>query len=448
MINYHKIMSVRLKRKIETVLENYYTKAPEKILLIDGARQTGKSFIIRETARRYFLNYIEINLFEDRHGAGIFAGADTVDKFDMAVSLFAGKLDNATRENTIVFLDEIQEYPELLPLLKFINMKGKYRYIGSGSALGVELSKTSSIPMGSIMIERLYPLDFEEFLWAEGVSEDIISHIRKCHEKEESPEENVHEVMMRYLRSYLITGGLPEAVRLHVEGHTVAEIRSLQSEIRSFYASDCAKYDSNHRLQIMRVYNLLPSFMEQKKKRVVYKEINPRSARSDKYMEEFDYLTSAGVALAVQAVTNPVFPLLESTSKNLIKLYLNDVGLLSAILFGLNVNAVSGDIKSINLGALYETFVAMELSAHKHPLFYYDNRSKGEVDFLVNDYDSLSVLPVEVKSGRDYQIHSSISNMLKDDAYGIRKGIVLSNSPEVRRKGGVLYLPVYDVMFI
>ena len=447
-IQYHEIMSIRLKRKIETVLENYYANDPGKILLVDGARQTGKSFIIRETAGKHFQNFVEINLFEDKHGARIFADVDTVDKFNMAVSLASGPLSKADKENTIIFLDEIQEYPDLLPLLKFINMKGKYRYIGSGSALGVELSKTSSIPMGSIMIERLYPLDFEEFLWAMGVSVDVISFLRKCYEEEKSVDVNVHETVMRHLRTFLITGGLPEVVRSYAEGMDIVSMRALQSEIRGFYASDCAKYDSEHRLQIMRVYNLLPSFMEQKKKRVVYKDINPRSARSDKYMEEFDYLAAAGVALCVHAVSNPVFPLLESASKNLLKLYLNDVGLLSAVLFGTNINAVSGDVRSVNLGALYETFAAMELSAHKHPLFYYDNRAKGEVDFLINDYNSLSVLPVEVKSGRDYQIHSSISNMVRDDAYGIKRGIVLSSAPEVSGKGNIVYLPVYDLMFL
>ena len=447
-MQYHEIMSIRLKRKIETVLEDYYMNDPGKIMLVDGARQTGKSFIIRETASRYFKNFVEINLFEDRHGTRIFADVDTVEKFDIAISLVSSPLTMAGKENTMIFLDEIQEYPNLLPLLKFINMKGKYRYIGSGSALGVELSRTSSIPMGSIKIERLYPLDFEEFLWANGVSEDIISFLRKCHEEESCVDSNVHEAIMKQLRMYLVIGGLPEVVRSYIEGMDITSIRALQSEIRGFYASDCAKYDSEHRLQIMRVNNLLPSFMEQKKKRVIYKNINSKSARSDRYMEEFDYLTASGVALGVHAVSNPVFPLLESSSKNLIKLYLNDVGLLSAVLFGTNVNAVSGDVRSINLGSLYETFAAMELSAHKHPLFYYDNRAKGEVDFLINDYDNLSVLPIEVKSGRDYQIHSSISNMTREDAYGIGRAVVLSSDPNVSRKGKIIYLPVYDLMFL
>ena len=441
-------MGIRLRRKIEPSLESYYANNPGKIMLVDGARQCGKSFIIRETARNYFKNYIEVNLFEDKHGPQVFADVDTVAGFDMAISLIAGNIPESENEDTLIFLDEIQEYPKLLPLLKFINHKSKRRYIGSGSALGVELARTSSIPMGSITIEKLYPMDFEEFLWAQGVGEDVIAYLKECYENDKSVSLNIHEAIMRHLRMYLIIGGLPEAVKEYAEGTGIVAIRSLQAEIRGFYASDCAKYDSIHRLQIMRVYNMLPSFMEQRKKRVVFKKVDPKSARSDKYMEEFDYLIASGVAIGVPAVSNPVFPLLESAAKNLIKLYLNDVGLLSSVLFGSNITAVQCDVRSINLGALYETLVAMELSAHGHSLFYYDNRAKGEVDFLINDYERLSILPVEVKSGRDYQIHSSLSNMMVDASNGITCGIVLSNSPVIKRKGKIIYLPIYDVMFL
>ena len=436
-----------LKRKIEKILEDYYANDPGKILLVDGARQTGKSFIIRQTASQRFRNYIEVNLFEDRLGAGIFAGVDTVEKFNIAVSLAAGNIGDATKENTIVFLDEIQEYPQLLPLLKFINQEGRYRYIGSGSALGVELARTSSIPMGSIDVVRLHPLDFEEYLWANGVGEDVISYLRKCFYGDMVVNENIHMTIMRHFRMYLAVGGLPEAVVMHVDGASITQIRTVHAQIRGFYGADCAKYDSEHRLQIMRIYSMLPSFMEQRKKRVVYKKIDPRSARSDRYADEFDYLIASGVALGVQAVTNPVFPLDASVTKNLIKLYLNDVGLLSSVLFGPNLKAIMDDAKSINLGSLYETAVAMELSAHGHTLFYYDNRSKGEVDFLLNDYDTLSILPVEVKSGRDYQIHSSLTNMLNDGQCASR-AVVLSNSHKYSRRDGVAYMPVYNVMFI
>ena len=230
------------------------------------------------------------------------------------------------------------------------------------------------------------------------------------------------------------SSGLPEAVRLHFEGSSIDTVRKLHTEILAFYAADC-----------MRIYRMLPSFMEQKKKRIVYKKIDPKSARADRYADEFDYLSACGVALPALAVSNPVFPLLESATKNLLKLYLNDVGLLSSQFFADNVRPVLEDVPSVNLGSLYETFVAMELSAHSHPLFYYDNREKGEVDFLINDYDNLCILPIEVKSGRDWQIHSSLTRMVTE---GARKGIVLCNSNKARHREGITYLPVYMAAFL
>lgn len=166
------------------------------------------------------------------------------------------------------------------------------------------------------------------------------------------------------------------------------------------------------------------------------------------YQNEFDYLISSGIALGVQAISKPVFPLIQSSSKNLMKLYLNDVGLLSAILYGNNITAILNDEKSINLGSVYESVVASELSAHGHRLFYYDRRGKGEVDFLIDDYETLSVLPIEVKSGKDYAVHSALNTFLKEEAYPVKKAIVLSNEREITKKGSITYLPIYFVMFL
>ena len=195
--------------------------------------------------------------------------------------------------------------------------------------------------------------------------------------------------------------------------------------------------------------SLIPSNMENKKKRVVVKEIEGKGRRqSSQYLDEYEYLISSGIALNVQAVSEPAFPFTQSVTKNLVKFYLNDPGLLSSVLYGDNIRAVLDDDRSINLGALYETVVACELKAHGHELFYYDNRSRGEVDFLINDYDNLTALPLEIKSGRDYKIHSAISNLVSNGGYRIKKGIVFSNSREIREEKGILYLPIYFIMFL
>lgn len=247
---------------------------------------------------------------------------------------------------------------------------------------GIALAKASSIPIGSIETEHMYPLDFEEFLWANGFNEFSIQGIRN---------------------RFLSKAGLDEPMHAKM--------------------------------------------MENKKKRIVANKIeSKKAARLSNYQDEFECLTNAGVALEVSAITDVKFPLIESSTKNLLKLYLNDVGILTGVLYGSNISAVLNDVPSINLGAVYETVVAQELKAHGKKLFYYDNRHKGEVDFLIDDFDSLSVVPIEVKSGRDYRIHSAIDNLLKTNENA--KGIVLSNSSKVVQKGSVLYLPIYFVMFL
>ena len=187
--------------------------------------------------------------------------------------------------------------------------------------------------------------------------------------------------------------------------------------------------------------------MENKKKRVVAQSIeNKRGKTFADYHDEFEYLISAGIALNVQAISNPTFPFIESTGKNLLKLYMNDVGILTGILYGTNIRAVLGDERSINQGSVYETVVASELIAHGYNLFYYDNRRKGEVDYLIDDYESLSTVPIEVKSGKDYTIHSALNTFVSNEEYHIRKAYVLSNERQVTTNGNITYLPIYYVM--
>ena len=352
------------------------------------------------------------------------------------------------KENTLVFIDEIQAYPYLLTLLKFLSQDGKFTYIASGSLLGVALFQTTSIPMGSIRKVRMFPLDFEEFLYAHGMNEIVISALRMKFLKQESLDESMHTQLMDMFRKYLLVGGLPDAVNIYLDTHNIQKVREIQNEIHTYYAVDASKYDEENKLKIRRVYELIPSNMENKKKRIVAQQIEDKKGKTfNDYQDEFEYLISAGIALNVQAVSNPKFPLTESMGKNLLKLYLNDVGILSGILYGNNIRAILDDVRSINLGSVYESVVASELIAHGHKLFYYDNRSKGEVDYLIDDYASLSVVPVEVKSGKDYTVHSALNSFAGNDEYNVQKAFVLSNERIISHKGKITYLPVYFVMF-
>ena len=436
-----------LYRKIESLIEEHLESDSPKVLLIDGARQVGKTYIIRHVGKKLFENFIEINMVEDLLGDGLFSKTKTVEDFYLQVSMLHGS-KMREKENTLIFVDEIQAYPHLLTLLKFLVQDNKFTYIASGSLLGVTLSQTTSIPMGSIRKVRMFPLDFEEFLYANGMNELVISSMRKKYERLEALEESMHNKMMELFRKFLLVGGLPDAVNSYLEEKNIQSVREIQSEIRDYYAADASKYDEEKKLKIRRIYDLIPSNMENKKKRIVAQNIeNKRGKTFNDYQDEFEYLISAGIALSVQAISTPVFPLIESTGKNLLKLYLNDVGILTEILYGNNIRAILDDTRSINMGAVYETVVASELIAHGHKLFYYDNRSKGEVDYLIDDYDSLSAVPIEVKSGKDYTVHSALNAFVRNEDYHIQKAFVVSNEREVMQKGKIIYIPIYYIMF-
>lgn len=436
-----------LYRKIAATIAEHFKSKSNKILLIDGARQVGKTFIIRHVTQQIFPNCIELNMVEDSIGPRLFSNVSSVEDFYLQVSMVAGD-KMGTKEETLIFIDEIQAYPQLLTLLKFLREDNRFHYVASGSLLGVTLSQTTSIPMGSIRKIRMYPLDFEEFLIANGFNTFAIDSLRKKFEQRESLDESMHARMMDLFRKYLLVGGLPDAVNSYLESKNILSIREIQSEIHDYYATDASKYDDEKKLRIRRIYDMIPSNMENKKKRVIAQHIeNVRGKRFSDYEDEFEYLISAGVALNVQAISNPVFPLKESSEKNLLKLYLNDVGILSGILYGTNIRAILDDQRSVNLGSVYESVVASELIAHGYKLYYYDNRHKGEVDYLIDDYDSLSVVPIEIKSGKDYTVHSALNHFVSNDEYQIKQAYVLSNAREILQKGKITYLPIYYIMF-
>ena len=439
-----------LYRKITKRIEEYLSSDSNRMLLIEGARQIGKSYIINHVGSKMFANYIEINMEKDKLGDRIFAEAKTTNDFYMALSIFAGD-KMKEKSNTLVFIDEIQAYDHLLTLVKFLMEENRFTYIASGSQLGVTLKNTQSLPIGSLDIEHMYPLDFEEFLYANGVGQMAVESMRESFKNRESLQETIHQKIIDLFKKYLLVGGLPKAVKTFVQTHNVAEFRSVQNEAHQLYGVDASKYEeeNNKKLKIRRIYDMIPSSLENKKKRIVIKDIENKDwKRSDDYLEEFDYLICSGVALEVKAISTPTYPLIENSGKNLLKFYLNDVGILSGIYYKNNIKAIMTDVKSINLGAVYETVVAQELKAHGFALHYYDNKKIGEVDFIIDDVDNLSNIPIEVKSGKDYKIHSALDKFLSNKDYNIKKAYVFSNEPKVYTENNITYLPIYYVMFL
>ena len=439
-----------LYRKIASKIESFLKSEKKRMLVVSGARQVGKSYIIREVGMRLYSNFIEVNMEEDKQSNRLFENARTVEDFMIALSTIAGaKMKDS--EKTLVFIDEIQAYSHLLTLAKFLVEDGRFTYIASGSQLGIALKTTQSIPIGSIELLSMYPLDFEEFLIANGVGELLINEMRRKFEAKEALNESLHMKVMDYFRKYLLVGGMPSAVNTYLSEHNMVSVRNIHRDISLLYKNDAAKYESEslRKLKIQRIYDMVPSNLEKVKKRIVAKDIElKKGKRMADYQDEFEYLISSGITLEVQAISKPSYPLVENSGKNLLKLYMSDIGLLTGILYHNDVLPIMNDKCGVNLGSVYENVVAQELKAHGFKLYYYDNKKNGEVDFLIDSVDLMSVLPIEVKSGKDYYIHTALNNLLKVDEYKITNGIVFSNEEKVYNNGNVIYMPIYYVMFL
>lgn len=439
-----------LKRKIRPFIYDHLAHRNNKILIIDGARQIGKSYIIRDVAKSLFPNYIEIDFVKDKTGPRVFETATTTDEFYFRLSTIAGDKMGGSKDDTIIFLDEIQAYPHLLTLLRFFRNDARYTFIASGSLLGVALANTPSVPAGDVLIKHMYQLDFEEFLWANGFSEGALEELEYKFRCRESLDEALHAKMLDLFKKYLLVGGLPDAVTEFLKSRNMVAVRAIHDSIHMLYGADASQYDAERKLKITRIYNMIPSLMANKKKRIVYKDIEDKhDKRSDDYKDEFDYLTGSGIALDVKAISSPTFPLKESESKNLLKFYMNDVGLLTNELYKYNIDAVMNDRLSVNLGSVYESVVASELKSHGiKQLFYYDNKAHGEVEFILDDYDNTAIMPVEVKSGKDYTVHRALNTFLSNPDYRVKQAYVLSNARDIKQNGFITYAPIYFITFI
>lgn len=437
-----------LYRKIGEFISSHLQTPDGKILLIDGARQIGKSYIIRHIGQKKFKNYIELNMEEDKLGDRLFADVRTVRDFYLTLSInFGDKMGD--KHDTLVFIDEIQAYDHLFTLLKFLREDGRFTYIASGSRLGIALKQTSSLPLGSILVKHMYPLDFEEFLIANGVGQLLLDSLYKNFSDRKAMPLAIHNKLMSLFRQYLLSGGLPDAVNNFLGQNNIRTTREAQEAVYLNYGIDAAKYEqqATRRLNIRRIYEMIPSNLEKTKKRIIAKEIEGKTGkRMSNYAEEFEYIIASGIALEVKAISTPTFPLIQNSGKNLLKLYMNDVGILTSIYYHNNPKAVLDDVPSINLGSVYETVVAQELKAHGYSLYYYDNKQNGEVDFLIDDTEHLSVMPIEVKSGKDYKKHSALDKFVSNKRYNVHQAFVLSNEQTVNTQDGITYMPVYYIM--
>ena len=430
-----------LKRKIDSYLEQFY-KRTNKALLVTGARQTGKSFSIRQYGTTHYENFVEINFIEQPDAVEILKGAKSSQDILVRLSLLTST--PLVAGNTLVFFDEVQECPEIVTAIKFLVDEGSYRYILSGSLLGVELQDLRSEPVGYMDVKDMYPLDLEEFFMAMGVSRQVRDNLQKAFEKQQPVDEFVHKKIMELFRLYLIVGGMPAAVQKYIDTHNLQDVMAEQQAIIRLYKRDITKYDKNHKLYIDEIFDLIPSELNAKNKRFILKDLN-ENLKFSRYENSFLWLKNAGVALPTYNVEEPVVSLKLSRSRNLFKLFQSDIGLLACqYAEGIQLRIIN-DEKGINYGSIYENVVAQELQAHGFELYYFNSKKQGELDFIIEKDGH--TLPIEVKSGKDYQRHNALSNVMGNADYGIPRALVFCND-NVSTNGNIVYLPIYMVAYL
>lgn len=430
-----------INRKIDKYLDNFY-KTNSKALLITGARQTGKSFSIRHFGATHFESFIEINFVDMPEAIKVVSEAKS--SKDILLRLSALTNQPLIERKTLVFLDEVQECPEIVTAIKFLVEEGSYRYILSGSLLGIALNDLRSEPVGYLEIKEMFPLDIEEFFIALGVNQMVMDEVKEAWEQKRPVDSFVHDKLIELFRLYLIVGGMPAVVQKYLDTNNLQEVLAEQQAIIHLYKRDIAKYDRNHKLYIEEIFDLIPSELNAKNKRFVLKKLN-ENLKFSRYENSFIWLKDAGVALPVYNVEEPVVPLKLSRSRNLFKLFQSDVGLLACqYADGIQLQLLT-DAKSINYGSIYENAVAQELHAHGFDLYYFNSKKQGELDFVVEKGGK--TLPIEVKSGKDYQRHNALTNVMANEDYQIPQAYVFSNG-NVRQEGRVLYLPIYMTAFL
>ena len=431
-----------LKRKIEKDIFHWINTS-DKALLIYGVRQAGKTFIIRKCLEEAGCDYVEFNLIRQPEMVEILASSTDHNDLLMKLSLFSKK--KITPGKTIIFFDEIQKYKEIVTKIKFLVDDKRFRYILSGSLLGVEITNLKSAPVGYLQMHVMYPLDFQEFLQVFNVSEEVLNSIKSAFVSKTPVDDIVHNKLIEIFNLYLIIGGMPAAVEMYRTTSNIDDVMTEHKSIIELYKLDFTQYEEeNRKLLLTHIFELIPAQLNEKNKRFTIADIN-KNLRYDRVEDSFTWLLKAGVSLAAFNSTEPTVPLMLNEKSSLFKMFLLDVGLLTTI-YGKSckLKIVSKEA-DINKGAVYENAVAQELHAHGYPLYYYNSKKKGELDFVIEHQGH--VLPIEVKSGKDYEKHSALNNVLAVQEYEIEEAIVFTND-NVKTKGKITYLPIYMVMFL
>lgn len=428
----------KAEKRINSWIEN-----PKRAMLVTGARQVGKTFLIRNCLINSGSDFVEINLLQNEQYIKALNQSNTIDDLKLNFSALLNR--SFTDGKTILFIDEVQECKEIVTKIKFWVDDGRIKFILSGSLLGVELRDLRSAPVGYMDEIDMFPLDFEEFLFASGVTEETIAYLKQCYLKKEPVNEIVNEKMMTHFFRYLVVGGMPAAVSEYLESGNIGEVSLIQEGIIRQYKRDFTKYETqDKKLMLTSIFEQIPSQLLKQNRRFNYSDIQ-KKLRFERLEDSFLWLKYSGVAIATTNVTEPRVSLLQNEKRSLVKLYSSDIGLLTFQYGSSFRNGILLGDRTINLGGVYENFVAQELTAHNFPSYFYCSHNVGELDFVI-EHDQ-SVLPIEVKSGKDYYVHSAIKNVADNVEYGVREAYVLANC-NIEKDGKIVYLPIYMCSFI
>ena len=429
-----------LTRTVDRILIDHF-KISKTALLIEGARQIGKTFSIRQFGKK-FKTYIEINFIEQPVAISLFKDLSNTKDLLARLSLFTKQ--KLIKRDTLIFFDEVQISPEVITYIKFLVDEGSYNYILSGSLLGIEINDLRSVPVGYLTIKRMFPLTFREFALNLGLNSSILENLETSFKEKKPVDDFIHKKMMELFRVYLVVGGMPAAVNRHIETNNLNEVIDIQNQIVNLYKKDITQYDKNNKLAIAQIFELIAPQLNSQNKRFIIKDIKS-GVKFDRYENSFLWLKDAGFALPVYNVETPKIPLKLSKSRSLFKLFMSDVGLLaSEYSQGIQLKIISGDDK-LNYGAIFENYIAQELTACEHDLYYYNNKKRGELDFLI-EYDG-EVLPIEVKSGKDYKVHRALSNIMDCGEFNLNRALIFNNS-NLKVEGKLTYAPIYMAMFL
>jgi predicted AAA+ superfamily ATPase len=433
-----------LRRKVMERLQFWKQYKTKQAMLVTGARQIGKTFIIREFATEQYEVFIEFNLISDEAIRESFKAASSAEDLYLRISIAAQA--QLVPGKTLIFFDEVQEYPELVTHIKFLVDRGEYDYVLSGSLLGVTLQNIRSYPAGYMTEISMYPLDFEEFCWANGLTQEHIESAKNACLSKERVHDFLHQQMMELFHRYLIIGGMPDAVVSFLRDQSVDQVRVVQDNVIKAYQYDITKYaPKDRRLVIRNIYGLIPSELSSQSKRFRLDSIDGVK-RFKQVQDEFLWLANANVALPAYNITAPISPLRINESRRVFKLFMSDVGMLCGCYPKQASLSLLDGKPAANIGATYENYVAQELTAHGFDLRYFTKQKIGEIDFVAED-SAGAIFAIEVKSGNSYKTHAALTNALRIKEYDISDAIVLAET-NVEVSGSVTYLPLYATIFL